>query len=142
MKVLSFLVGAAFGIFVVLFLFYSPNAQDLFFGPMISGLVVFVLVLLHPPGDHAHAIGASDFVSLWRYSGIVERMLLTMWALTTVVIIACAFVMFRERRDDADAGVFFSQATAYIFMCIFMIADINETLRSEPARQPVRPSSY
>jgi hypothetical protein len=141
MKVLSFLVGAAFGIFVVLFLFYSPGAKDLFFGPMISGLIVFVLVLLHPPGDHASAMGANDFVSLWKYSSIVERALMTVWALVTVLIVACAFVMFRERRDDADAGVFFSQATAYIFMCIFTIADINESLRSELPR-PSRTAAY
>ena len=133
MKVLSFFTGIAFGVFLLLFLFYSPNANDVFFGPTISGLIVIVIVLVHPPGEHARTLGASDFVTLWRLSGILERFILFVWSFVTVIMIACAFVMFRERRDDADAGVFIGQATAYIFMCIFVIADINETLRPTAA---------
>jgi hypothetical protein len=135
MQALSYLTGGANFIFMMLFLFYSHEAKDLFFGPMVAGAVVYFLVLIHPPAEFAPRIGATDFVSLWRLSGIIERMLLFAWAATAVVIVGCAFVIFRERRNDADAGVFFGQAMAYIFSCIFLIADINETLRPT-ARSP------
>lgn len=128
MQILSYLTGGANFIFMMLFLFYSNEAKDLYFGPMVTGAFVYFLVLIHPPAEHATPIGATDFVSLWRLSGIVERALLFAWALTATIIVACAFVIFRERRNDADAGVFFGQVMAYIFSCIFMVADINETL--------------
>lgn len=125
MKYALLLSGIAFGVFLALFLQYTPDAPVLMFVSPSIGILVYLVAALYGPRPDVRTLDVRDIASAVAESSPVLKTLVGAGAVAAVTVMGLSVFIFREYRTDENLGVYMAQLMTFAFALVLYIFDAN-----------------
>lgn len=125
MKYSLLLSGVSFGVFLALFLQYTPDAPVVMFVPPSVGILVYLLAALYGPRADVRTLDVRDVASAVSESSPLLRGLVGAGAVAAVTVTGLSVFIFREYRADPNLGVYMAQLGTFAFAMALYIFDVN-----------------
>lgn len=125
MKYSLLLSGVSFGVFLALFLQYTPDAPVVMFVPPSVGILVYLLATLYGPHPDIRTMDVRDLASAVSESSVMLRGIVGAGAVAAVAVTGLSVFIFREYRADPNLGVYMAQLGTFAFAMVLYIFDAN-----------------
>lgn len=125
MKYALLFSGISFGVFLALFLLYTPDAPVIMFVPPSLGILAYLLAALYGPRADIRTLDVRDIASAVSESSPILKTIVGAGMVGAVVVGGLSVFIFREYRTNENLGVYMSQLMTFVFSFVLYIFDAN-----------------